>query len=186
MLRTADYHRDMAEVFFNNNELFAATAVSDNSAPPVPIPLNNVNREGELQVSGSSPGALRYRIKSVQSAALLYSPKTDLPRGRKFVLECDLRIRLGNLVLSVTAPAGSQAPIQLFRDHPQPAVKERVMFDARDFPTLVVMVWANNAQATPADFEIKNMRIWKVAESDPAAVGVNSGTRASQRLSGPL
>ena len=161
MLRTVDYHREMTDIFYNNEELLATQVVPDPGQLAVPVPLGNANQAGAMKTTESSSGNLTYSIDQVQSVPLLYSPDVDLKPGGLYTLSFDLRLREGHLMVSVTG-AERKTLIQFPYTHSQPFLRKSIVLDADKNPTMQLMVWANNATPAQTKLDIRNIRFQKV------------------------
>jgi hypothetical protein len=162
MLESVDYQHEIAPIFFDFPTLAAAIAKPVASQDALPVKLHNVNPKGSLDISQGET-ALRYHIASTGSEALLYSPTIDLSGGGRYVLEFNLRIRSGSLVITIKDKDQRVQAAQIFRAHTQPWTDERLMIDAREFPQVMLMVWSYDDPPGSTNFDLANVHFWKAA-----------------------
>lgn len=151
MFRCTDYHREMSEVFYTNEELLGAQVASQGSNDGSSVSLENVNPAAEVKAIDALHTHLRY--PESPSAAPLYSPVLTLDSGGPCLLSFDLKVIRPNLVVSVNDDQERRTIFQVSYSHSQPFLREDPLLDAGRSPKIQLIIWSNNQKPARTELE---------------------------------
>jgi hypothetical protein len=150
---SVDYRRDVANIFYNNSELFAVTA---QAVEPRDTRL--------LSFAPSQPGDLNGGVgvhkDDVRSNQLLSSYPVNLSAGQ-WRLAVDLETTRGAIVLGLLDDRGRTIG-QLYRNHSQRSTREQLAFSVPVPTAIRLVVWANNATESRVDMTISDSLVERI------------------------
>jgi hypothetical protein len=167
MLRTVDYRKDMASIFYTSEEARAARAVAAPGAAPIRVAEEKVLPGADVHIVDGSTGNISVNTSPLASAVVLSSPSYDLQGESWYLLNFDLRLEAGNLALDIIDSQG-HGLYQAFKNYSQPFQQHRAVFKVEKASKIVFQVWTNNPSPDRARFQLKDVYLQKVIVRETA------------------